>query len=116
MADLTQHRVLIAVFGMPGCGACEDFIPMFTDLVEKRGRPFHVYVPGEPIPRGSIPILIYDVASPDQTIQDFANQYAISATPSVLVLRRGQGALKIEGSIDRNQAAHLLAIAHQANR
>lgn len=116
MLDLKPYRVIIAAFGMPECGACEEFLPRFLALLAKHGRPFHVYQPGQPMPRTGIPVLVYDVADPDPGIQAFANQYAISATPSVLVLRRGQGALKIEGSIDDNQAAHLLALAREANQ
>lgn len=114
--DLTPHKVVIIVFGMPDCGACEDYLPRFSARVARRGRPLHIYRPGKPVPTGAVPILVYDVASPDREIQALADRYAISATPATLVLRRGPGAFKVEGSLDDAQIDHVLALAVEANQ
>lgn len=114
--DLANYRVVIIVFGMPECGACEAYLPRFSARVARHGRPLHIYRPGKPVPAGAVPILVYDVASPDAEIQALANRYAISATPATLVLRRGPGAFKVEGALDDAQIDHVLALAVEANR
>lgn len=113
--DLTPYKVVIIVFGMPGCGACEAYLPRFSARAARHGRRLHVYRPGRPVPAGAVPILVYDAASPDEGVQDLANRYAISSTPSTLVLRRGPGAFKVEGNLSDAQIDHLLGLALEAN-
>lgn len=112
--DLAPYRVVIAVFGMDGCGACETYIPRLAERAKRHGWRFHVYEPKKPVPKNAIPILIYDAASPDPQVQELANRYAVSATPATIVLRRGPGSFKVEGGLDDAQIDHLLTIALEA--
>ena len=111
MIDLAPHQAVIVVFGMAECPACEGYIPRLVDKAMARGKIFHIYEPGQPIPKGKIPVLIYDAMSPDEGVQELADRYRVEATPSTLVLLRGPGSCKIEGSIDDNQIDHLLDLA-----
>jgi thiol-disulfide isomerase/thioredoxin len=112
--DLTPHKVVVIVFAMPECGACEAYIPRLAARAGKHAGAFQVYPSTRPR-AAAIPILVYDVASPDRDVQALADRYAVSATPTTLVLRRGPGSFKVEGGLDDAQIDHLLHIAREAH-
>lgn len=119
MIDLDKQKVVVIVFAMGECPACENYLPRFISEVEAlraHGYPFVVYVPGQPIAPNAIPVLVYDAGSPDATIQGIADRYGVSATPSTLVLTRGPGSFKTEGALANNQISWLLNMANEANR
>jgi thiol-disulfide isomerase/thioredoxin len=116
--DLRHTRALIVVFVMPGCGACEEFLPRLLKLVAQHqaaGTPFRVWQPGQPLHPGEIPVLIYDAASEDAELQAFADRLKITATPTTALMTRTNTA-RVEGAIDDAQASRLLLAAAQANR
>lgn len=117
MIDLAQTNVVVIVFGMEGCGACEHYIPRLKTEAEQlalQGFPF-VVQPTSLIP-GQIPILFYDAASDDKTVQQLADRYEVHATPTTIVAARGPGSFKAEGSLANNQIQWLLMMASEANR
>jgi hypothetical protein len=113
--ELSNQRALIVIWAMGECPACESYLPRFLAEVEalkQQGYPFFVYEAGQPIPPGSIPVLIYDAASPNVDVQAFADKYQVTATPTTMVLTRGAGSFKVEGSLANNQIAWVLMMAH----
>ncbi len=103
---------------MGECPACENYLPRFIAEVEalrQQGYPFVVYEPGQPIAQGSIPVLVYDAAAPNVDIQQFADKYQVTATPTTLVLTRGTGSFKAEGSLANNQIQWILMMASGAS-
>lgn len=114
--DLSKVNVLVAVFAMHDCPACEAYTPRLAAAARAYGRPFHVHDGVQLIPRGSIPIIFYDVSQPDPEIASFADRYQVTATPTTLVLVRGPGTLKVEGNLSDDQITHVLQSAHAALR
>ena len=113
--DLRNVRVIVVVFAMPGCGACDDYLPKFMHAVRQHqrwGAPFHVWRPGLPIHPGTIPVLLYDAASPDPALQDFADRLQIEATPTTAVLGR-RSVHKVEGSLGPMEIDNLLYVARR---
>lgn len=116
--DLQNVRVLLLVFAMPGCGACDEYLPRFEKHVrafQRQGVPFHFWRPGQPIAAGSIPVLVYDAAADNVELQAFADRLGITATPTTAMMTRTNTA-KIEGAIDDDHIDRLLYAAATANR
>lgn len=114
--NLNNTKVLVAVFAMSGCGACEDYLPRFTAAIEKYkgyGLPFYIWESG-PIAPGWIPVLVCDAASQDPAMQEFANKLNITATPSTVIMTRN-GTRKVDGSIDDDELDGLLRSAVDYN-
>lgn len=84
--DLSGYRVIVVVFAMPDCPACEDYVPRFLRYAA-------------PYQQAGIPVFVYNVASEDPKLQEFADRYKVQVTPTTLVLPRGQGHLKVEGGL-----------------
>ena len=120
MIDLGHTRVLLVVFGMPGCGACDEFVPKFLQQVEaykQRGVPFRVISASDKkVEPGEIPVMLYDAAADNEGLQDFADKLGISATPTTCMLTRWSGTTKIEGAISPAEVDGLLQAAVRANR
>jgi hypothetical protein len=117
-ADLSQTRVVVAVFAMHGCGPCEEFLPRFTAHVERfqrTGYPFVLLRPGAKLKPGQIPVMIYDAAADNTELQAFADRLGVAATPTTAMLTR-RGVTKLEGSLEDTQIDQLLYAAAQANR
>lgn len=115
-ATVDHVSVLIIVFGMPDCGACEEYVPRLLKRVgelQRQGYRFTIYEPGKAIAAGSIPVLVYDVASEDSELQALADRYSVNATPTTIVQSRGGNAFKAEGALDAKQIDALLGLAFQ---
>ena len=118
MIDLAQTNVVVIVFGMEGCGACEHYIPRLINEANQlaaQGFPF-VVEPAAPLVPGQIPIMLYDAASDDKGVIELADRYKVHATPTTIVMMRGPGSFKCEGSLANNQIQWLLMMASEANR
>ena len=117
MLDVSHLRVIMLVFGLPGCGACEDYVPrlkarakefeevdVFDDRTSNSKRKMKAKV-------GTLPIFIYNVDARDPELQKLADQYEIQAMPTTIVLVRPQGALRYEGPISDKQIDFVLGEA-----
>jgi hypothetical protein len=116
--DLANTSVLVIVWAMPGCGACDEYLPMFLKQVaahQGHGAPFHVWRPGQALEPGQIPVLLYDAASEDEELQALADRLGVSATPTTCLLTRWT-AQKVEGAISASDVDQLLYTAQRANR
>lgn len=117
-SPLANVFVVVAVFAMPECGHCEEYVPRFLAKVEeyrKKGYPFVVYKPGVAFPNGAIPVLVLDVSTNNDELQTYANRFAVSATPTTVVQKRSGGVLKTEGALSDVQIDGLLGLAHLHN-
>jgi hypothetical protein len=116
--DLSRTNVLLVVFMMDGCGACEDYTPKFMQRVEAfraQGVPLRVMgVGSKPLKAGEIPVMLYDAAAPDDELQAFADRLGVTATPTTCLLTRS-GTTKVEGAIEPADIDKLLLAAHRAN-
>lgn len=116
--SLDAQNVVILVFAMDGCPACEHYVPRLlreAEALRAEGYPFVVYQPGMMLAPRAIPIVVYDAATPDVDVQKLADRYAVQATPTTIVATRGPGGFKSEGSLANNQARWLLLMANEAN-
>ncbi len=114
--DLRNTRVIVVVWAMPGCGACDDYLPKFlarVDAFNQNGAPFLVWSPGKAIAPGQIPVLLYDAASTDAELQDFADKLKVTATPTTCVLTHWNTS-KIEGAVPEDQIDEILMAAQSA--
>lgn len=117
LIDLNQHSVAILVFAMHECPACEHYVPRLVEQVgvmRDRGAPLVVYDEGVTVDPGSIPVLVYDAASPSADVQKLADRFQVEATPTTIVLAK-QGSFKCEGNLANNQILWLLNMANEAN-
>lgn len=116
--NLDRTRALLVVFAMPGCGACDDYLPKFmkqVDAYRAQGAPFRVWSPGQPIRPGEIPVLFYDAAAENDELQEFADRLKVTATPTTCMLTR-YGTTKIEGAVGDAEVSQILNAALRANQ
>lgn len=119
MSDFARAKALIIVFAMPGCPACEDYLPRFERAVNAarlKGSPFQFYEPSTPLYAQAIPILIIDATSQDPGIQQYADANGINAMPTTLFFVRGRTAGRTEGALSNQDITKLLDDAVRANR
>lgn len=117
MINLDAQKVVVIVFAMHECPACDHYLPRFLAEVEalkQHGYPFVVYEPDAVLPPGSIPVIVYDAASENVDIQKLADRYKVEATPTTIVVPRGPGGFKCEGSLANNQIQWVLMMASEA--
>ncbi|MGH7176517.1 MAG: thioredoxin fold domain-containing protein [Tepidisphaeraceae bacterium] len=118
MVDLRNTRVMVVVWAMPGCGACDEYLPIFEQRLtwfRKNGAPFHIWRPGDVLSKGQIPVMFYDAASDNEELQAFADRLGVSATPTTYVIAQS-GSLKVEGLVPEAEIDDLLHTAIDANR
>jgi|WetSurMetagenome_2_1015567.scaffolds.fasta_scaffold180879_3 hypothetical protein len=118
MIDLRTTRVLVVVWAMPGCGACDEYTPVFLKRInafKKAGAPFHVWQPGDVLAPGQIPVMFYDASAENEELQAFADQLKVTGTPTTCVLTHGSVS-KVEGSVPAEKIDKLLQSAISSNR
>jgi len=97
-----QPPVVVVVFVMSGCPACEEYLPRFQRIAA-------------PYMQAGVPVLVYDAASEDQRIQSLADRWGVEATPTTIVARHGPGMLKEEGAIDDHGIKTLMDVAYRVH-
>lgn len=103
--DLSQANVVVLVFVMDGCSACDEYLPVFKKIAA-------------PYKQAGIPILIYDIGddAPD-AVDALAERFGVEATPTTVVARRGlPGYLKVEGDDGPAATKQLMDAALRAHR
>ncbi len=110
--DLSNVSVAVFVFVMEGCHACEGYLPKLADRVGQRaGEGFLLCDQGRALPPGSIPVIIYDAGQATPEMQAFMANYNVTATPTTLILSRGPGSCKLEGTLTPQQIDQVLSMA-----
>lgn len=118
MINLEAQKVIVIVFGMEGCGACEHYIPRLAaeaQSLTQQGFSFVVNPTDQP-PADTVPILVYDAASQDAELQKLADRFNVQATPTTVIAARGPGSFKVEGNLATNQIQWVLMMAHEVNK
>lgn len=97
---ITLPPAIIIVVTMAGCDACAEYLPVFRQVAKR-----HVTVP-----------VHYVDAAAERGSQawQIAERYGVRATPTTLVLRRGPGSIKVEGSQDADYVEWLFKVAERA--
>lgn len=122
MINLDAQNVVVLVFAMHGCPACDHYLPRFTSeaaalsrQLAGQGTAFVINPETQP-PPGVIPVLVFDAAAEDADVQKLADRFGVQATPTTVVAARGPGSFKVEGSLANNQIQWVLLMASEANR
>jgi hypothetical protein len=111
---MPHHKVIVAVFTMAGCGACEEYKPRFRRVVQEMGLPVFDVGKGrlpDPTALSRTCLPVYTIDCDDKQFGNWAEHLNVHATPSTYVLRRPRGVLKLEGSIPDEQVKWLLGKA-----
>lgn len=119
MSQDLNANIVIVVFAMPGCPACEDYIPRLYQQIggfQKLGHPFVIYELGKSLKPGQIPILVYDASARDPGVQAFADQHGVSGLPTTLLLPKVGFPAKYEGGLGNDQIYALLNAAIATNK
>jgi hypothetical protein len=117
MDPLANTKVVIVVFAMHGCPACQDYLPRLYRQVEgyqKMGHPLVIYQ-GETLAKGQIPVMVYDSTSQAPDLQNFANLHKIENLPTTLLLPKIGGSERREGALTDQEIYTLLNTAIAIN-
>ena len=99
-----KSPVLVVYVEQEGCGACEEYLPIF----EKMAAPY--------AQRG-LPIIKLDAGSTDPDAQAFMNRHGVEATPTVIAATLYRGPVgRLEGVSTEVETRRLLDIAWAHNR
>jgi len=98
--DLSHEGAAVLIFVQPGCGACDDFVP----ILAPRAQAYRM---------AGLKVILLNLASADAAIQAAADQYQVRATPTTIVVRRGAAPLRIEGAVDARSVDHILSEAYR---
>lgn len=116
--SLEHTNVVLVVFAMPGCPACEEYLPKLYKAVEvykSHGHPFVVYELGMTLQRGQIPVVVYDSTSQDPEVQAFADQHNISGLPTTLMLPKRGRSGRWEGGLADADIYSILRFCVESN-
>lgn len=92
---MENARVVVVVFTIDGCGACQEYKPRFQRIAKDYQR--------------AVPIFMMDANDPRSA--DLATRLNVTNVPVTFVLRKPTGMIKAEGSIPDSQIAWLLGVA-----
>lgn len=76
--------IAVILVEQEGCGACEEFHPLFTSVAE-------------PYVAEGLPVLRLEANTPDPTAQAFLAKHDVRVTPTVLLVPRWAYAVKFAG-------------------
>lgn len=106
MRQLTaaEAPIVIVFIAQEGCGACEQYHPVFMQAAA-------------PYARAGLPFVQVDAAHADVEAQNWMSLMGVTATPTVLVVKRYRGIIaKLEGASDPVSTRRLLDTALANNR
>ena len=90
-----DSHVVVVLFTIPGCEACEEYKPRFRRIAQHYQNQF--------------PIFMLDANDPKNA--DLATRLNVMAVPASFVLRRPTGMVRVEGAIPDQQIAWLFGLA-----
>lgn len=91
---LDEYPVLVLLFGMDGCGACDEFLPLFR-AASARHR--------------SVPAYAIDC----ERLPDVADRFDVTSTPTIFLLSRGRTLRRFEGAGSLADAEKLFRYAEE---
>ena len=92
---LDQPRVVVVLFTIEGCPACNEYKPRFARVASAF--------------QGQVPILMLDANDPRNA--NLANRLNVRGVPATYALRRPTGLITMVGSVPDEQIAWLLGVA-----
>jgi thiol-disulfide isomerase/thioredoxin len=111
MVDLRPYKVVVLVFGSPGCPACQEFTPRFRQIAQAYVQCLPEMVQGQPQPRAAGAIFYLDANDPKNA--PVADRFNVQYMPTVIVLRKPRGMLRFDGSVPNNKIVEILNAAVQ---
>jgi len=90
-----NSRVVVVLFTIPGCEACEEYKPRFQRIARHYQQ--------------QVPIIMLDAN--DQRNADLGTRLNVTNVPATFVLRRPSGLIRIEGAIPDSQVTWLFNVA-----
>jgi thiol-disulfide isomerase/thioredoxin len=91
----SNSRVVVVLFTIAGCEACEEYKPRFQRIAQRYQR--------------QVPIFMLDANDPRNA--DLGARLNVSNVPATFVLRRPTGVIRVEGAIPDSQVAWLFGVA-----
>lgn len=99
-----QAPVVVVLVAQAGCGACEEYHPVFTAIAATYAR-------------AGLPFVQVDAADADVETQNWMSAMGVTSTPTVLVVKRYRGILgMLEGVSSPPDTRRLLDMALANNR
>jgi hypothetical protein len=95
MIDPSTSRIVVVVFKMAGCSACEEYVPRFKRIAQHY--------------TSCIPIMIIDAN--DKRYEQLATRLNVSNVPATYVMRRPHGVVPLIGAGSDAEIQSLLDIA-----
>lgn len=92
---MNNSRVVVVVFTIEGCEACEEYKPRFRRIASSYQK--------------RVPIFMMNANDPQNA--DLANRLNVAAVPATFVMRKPFGLIRVEGAIPDSQIAWLLGVA-----
>ena len=100
----TQAPIVVVYITQQGCGACEQYHPIFATAAG-------------PYATAGLPFVQVDAANADPEAQQWMTKMGVTATPTVLVVKRFRGIIgRLEGVSDPVSTRRLLDTALANNR
>lgn len=90
-----MSNIIVIVFSMEGCGACEAYAPTFQRVAASRP---------------DVRSYVYDCNDQRPEVQQLVERFKISSTPTTLVLRRGPGEIREEGELEEAELRALFDV------
>ena len=96
MADvhIDQQPVLVLMFGMQGCPACDSFLPRFRDVAARHPA-----------------VVAYAVDS--SKVEAAADRFRVRATPTTVLLSFGRQADRVEGEASERRLERMFESAER---
>lgn len=112
--DISTCPAVLFVFSQEECPACVEYLPRLYAALEASKYPFSIYEGDGKVAAKTIPVLVYDVASTDPGLQQLADRFAISSTPTTVAALRGPGTMNVPGNLSDSQITYLLTVLGEA--
>lgn len=106
MAQLSEQQapIVVVLIVQEGCGACEQYQPIFTAVAA-------------PYAKRGLPFVQVDAANADADAEGWMSRVGVTSTPTVLVVRRNRGVIgRLEGTSTPADTRRLLDVAVANNR
>ena len=93
--NLNQAKVVVVVFTLEGCGACDEFKPRFRQIASHYAH--------------AIPIVMADANDPRYA--QLADRLSVQSVPATYILRKPHGIMRAVGGLPDEQINRLLDFA-----
>jgi thioredoxin-like negative regulator of GroEL len=96
-ADPRNANVVVVLFTIDGCEACEEFKPRFQRVAQQFA--------------GQVPIYMLDANSNHPEVASLAQRLGVTNVPATYAMRKPRGLITVVGGVPDEQIAWLLGVA-----